>query len=352
MWNVQLSQLSFRMSVKVTPKKIVSYLEKYGQTEKNNLAFVSPETVRAACVQLPKIQFDSLQEYLSEMLAQVSNAVNAGAQLIVFPEYTGLLPCTLIPGFEHLAQWAADGKLPADFTLLTPNPRRLNALIEAFHNFIFETYFYTFATIARLQRVYIAAGSVLLFERGRLYHRCVLFGPDGEPIGWQDQLSADRFSHSLGVQEADDISLFDTPLGKLAILPGNDAYYFEYFKIAALRGATIIASPCMQSRTVAELLRSRAAAHNLIALYSGLPIPDGRDAPCAGIYAPSQLMPGREGILSEPASAGGCACARLNLTKLADRPFETEPNPAFLRGDYLHSYRYGGALPLVNPEKA
>mgnify|MGYP001014782223 CR=1 FL=1 len=50
MWRILLCLISFWMSFHVTPKKITEYLESKGTGTKNNLEFVTPETVRVCAV--------------------------------------------------------------------------------------------------------------------------------------------------------------------------------------------------------------------------------------------------------------------------------------------------------------
>ena len=70
----------------------------------------------------------------------------------------------------------------------------------------------------------------------------------------------------------------------------------------------------------------------------------------AAILAPFDITPDRNGILSmlethEP----NMTASRINLQKLENLFHESEPNRAFLTGDYLRSYRYSGMV-LTPPE--
>ena len=52
MSGIYLELLSFLMTYRVTPKKILRVVEEAGEYPKNNLEYIAPETVRVAAVQL------------------------------------------------------------------------------------------------------------------------------------------------------------------------------------------------------------------------------------------------------------------------------------------------------------
>ena len=53
---------------------------------------------------------------------------------------------------------------------------------EQLSDLLFSCYYNTFALLANRSRLYIHAGSTLLFDHGKLQERCFLFGPDGEAV--------------------------------------------------------------------------------------------------------------------------------------------------------------------------
>lgn len=341
-----LAMLSFWMSLCVTPKKIVTYLEKNCTNTRNNTEFITQEAVRVASVQMRVRGYKNLRDYLSEMLEAAQAAVDDGAQLVVFPEYAGTLTATLLPSFDRLLFWAMDGRMPESLEEVEISPERTALLAEAFQNYIYEAYAYTFSTIARLLHVYVAAGSSLFYEQGELHNRCVLFGPDGEPVGAQDKVSCLGFDKAIGVVPSDRLELFDTPLGRLAILLGTDGYYFETFKAAVELGARIVLVPDSRGGVTRDVLRCRAnecGAYVVYACYAHPKKPGCR----AGILGPMAVSPDHSGIFSGSANTkSDTVTCRLNLEKLDRFRREVEPNPDFLAGDYMHSYLYCGAMPV------
>lgn len=347
-----LAALSFWMSICVTPKKIVAFLEKTCICNRNNNEFATPEAVRVSCVQIRVRGYKSLHDYLADMLRLATQAVENGSQLVVFPEYVGLMPGTLLPLFGRQLYWVMEGRTPDGLSEVQLHSKRTIAIAEAFQNYLYETYMYTFGTIARLLHVYVAAGSCIFYEQGKLCSRSILFGPDGEPVGAQDKTHSVNFDASMGVTPADRLETFDTPLGRLAIISGLDCYYFENFKIAQELGAQIILSPDSRGSITRDLLRCRAAQSNVYVLYSCYCNPQATVAR-ASIIAPFSVTANADGLIATAESAKtGVITARINLQKLVHTQTENEPNADFLEGDYLHSYVYCGSLPVTDQPDA
>lgn len=340
-----MALLSFWTSLRVTPNKIIKHLEGRGESQRDNLSFVAREALHTACVQLRLRAYPNLHSYLDELSELTRRCVDAQAQLIVFPEHVGLFSGSILPGFNKLLKWLMDGQTPETLQEIQLDYDRVLTLAESFQNYIYETYMYTFSTLARLNHVYIAAGSCPFYEEGNIYNRSVLFGPDGGTVGAQGKLAPLGFDSALGVAPQTRIELFDTPLGCLATILGSDAYYFENFKIAAAHGAQIIMTPDFAGGVMRDLLCCRADMAGVYVLYSCVAGPQATPSH-AGILAPVDITPKRDGLLAGAQSNGTeIVCARLNLEKL-NRVFpECQPNQPFLDGDYIHSYRYCGVFP-------
>lgn len=355
MWEVLLPLISFWMSFRVTPKKIDALLSEKSGAAQNNAEFAAPEAVRAASVQLTARAYKDLRDYMDEVYLLAKNAVDAGAQVVVYPEYVGVLALTMLPLSKQILNWVLHGKHFIGLDGAAPDPVRMAAVLETFGGFLNELYQTAFSGIARTLRVYVVAGTTLVREEdGRLVNRCVVFGPDGEQAGVQDKTSVLGFDNDAGVSPSDVLEPIDTPLGPLGVVIGSDAYYFERFKILAEKGARLIAVPDARGGIMPDLLRCRANEAGVYALYACYAAgPDEGPNVRAAIYAPFGATPTLNGVVAYASSAHTCAVtARTNLQKLAGDltdPAQTSRNEAFTKGDYLHSYRYCGNLPSNLP---
>jgi len=139
----------------ITPSSAVDELPESGR----------PSKIRVAAVQmkLELIKENHARAYAETAYRLTKEAVEQRAQLVVFPEYSGIPLVGLIPGLEDLAREGLDSavkqvsggetKVADVFRLLSPAVKR-----------IYET---TFSTLAKSFRVYIISGSHPLRRRRR-----------------------------------------------------------------------------------------------------------------------------------------------------------------------------------------
>jgi len=172
---------------------------------------------RAAVVQLRAERLAEAGRFYRQMRAVVRQAAQAGAQLIVLPAYTGLLPLPDEPTGESL--------------------RRAAPKLRA-------TYLATFSRLAAEFRLHIAAGTLLLpDQQGRLYHTAHLFGPGGELVGRQHQTHLGPQERAWGLACGEELAVFPTPVGRLGFVLGEDVRYPEVSRILALQGANVLVHP-------------------------------------------------------------------------------------------------------------
>jgi len=133
-------------------------------------------------------------------------------------------------------------------------------------------------------------------------------------------------------------------MGKISILLGSDAYYFENVKAAAEQDVRLILVPDSRGGVTPDIVRCRAEESGIFAVYSCYSGPKNENVR-AGIMAPCSMKPGHSGTFDQTEDhESGTVTARLNLEKLPGRTLEA--NPRFLAGDYLHSYVYSGKFPM------
>jgi predicted amidohydrolase len=167
---------------------------------------------KAAAVQFEP-ELGNLEQNRRRMMNLAYDAVSLGAKLIVFPEMA-------TSGYV----WRSREEI-APFVETIPG-KTTSILTE----------------ICQSNDCYIATGLPEVDINGSYYNSAVLVGPDGVVGTYRKThlFSAD----SLWAREGkDEISVFNTPIGRIALLICMDAMYFEPSRIAALKGANIIAFP-------------------------------------------------------------------------------------------------------------
>ncbi len=262
-----------------------------------------PSRIRVAAVQMRLEFVRDARTYADKVCRLAREAVERGAQLVVFPEDSATPLIGLVPGVERLAaagidsavsrMGGRDAKVADVFRSISPAVRR-----------IYET---TFSTLARAFRVYIITGSAFLEDDdGRMRVIGYFYGPDGGLIARQRKLHLLPLEARWGFEPGTELEVLDTPLGRLAFPICMDATYFETFRIARLRGADIVVVPSANNeefslwRTMrgiwprvqeSQVLGVSAAAVGRIL---GIPF-TGRSA----LLAPLEMTPAGDGVIAQ-----------------------------------------------------
>ena len=200
---------------------------------------VSSDSIVVGVVQMQIDLQDDGIAFAEKYHALVRQAVERGAQLIVFPEYAWLGILGLLPPVRELAEKGVT--LQGAITELAPGGgltiegvfRTIAPAVKR----IFET---TGSELARQFRVYLMPGSAIAADRsGRLFNVAYLFGPDGSLIGTQCKLHPTLLEKDW-MTPGCDLNVFELPFGKLAMPVCMDHTYWETARVAALRSADIL----------------------------------------------------------------------------------------------------------------
>lgn len=167
---------------------------------------------KAAAVQFEP-ELGNLEQNRRRMMNLAYEAISLGAKLIVFPEMA-------TSGYV----WRSREEI-APFVETIPG-KTTSILTE----------------ICQSNDCYIVTGLPEVDLNGSFYNSAVLVGPEGVVGTYRKThlFSADPLWAREG---KDEIPVFNTPIGRIALLICMDAMYFEPSRIAALKGANIIAFP-------------------------------------------------------------------------------------------------------------
>jgi len=177
--------------------------------------------VRVASAQYPIEFLETWSRFEAKITALVKQAVDSGAQLLVFPEYGAMELASLFSRriYSNLA-----------FQL-----DKLQSLLEQ--------YCALHAHLARQQGCYISASSFPVRIGEEYHNRVYLFSPSGQS-DFQEKLIMTRFENERWlIRKGEGIKVFDTRLGRLGI---NVCYDVEFPLVAhaqANAGALLILVP-------------------------------------------------------------------------------------------------------------
>ena len=176
---------------------------------------------KLALAQYPIDQVASLDAWRGKIVQWVEEAAEAGAKLLIFPEYAAM----------ELA--AAD---PASMGDLPESLRFVAGLIDEIDSY--------HASLAASYGVHILAGSLPCpLADGRVVNRARLFAPNGK-VGIQDKLVMTRFEREKwDIAAGGPVRVFDTVLGRIGISICYDVEFPLIARAQAEAGAMIILTP-------------------------------------------------------------------------------------------------------------
>lgn len=197
------------------------------------------DRVTLAVVQMQLDLVDDGVQFADKYYHLVCQAVERGAQLIVFPEYAclpilGLLPpvrdiaCQGVSLHDAINELGGGSGLTIEsvFRTIAPTVKR-----------IFET---TASELAVRFGVYLMPGTALTMDRaGHLFNTAYLFAPDGSLIGTQNKLHLTTLEKDW-MTTGCELGVFDLGFTKIAMPVCMDFTYWETTRIATLRGAEIL----------------------------------------------------------------------------------------------------------------
>lgn len=224
----------------------------------------------------PKAFWRHLEQLLAPLKAQ-------GAQVVLLPGLTGLVYTQAVLG---------------------PPPHPAELIQEAAAQAPHLTA--GFSRLARQFRLYLCPGSTVVRAGGRYHLAAALFDPEGRQVGEQYQTHLSAEERSWGLSPGEELQVFPTAVGKLALVVGTDGRYPEVSRIVGLQGAELVLAPAAvpapynRWRQVASLWREVQqnqffALENWLQGQIGATTYDGR----AAILAPCEMAPGETGYLAE-----------------------------------------------------
>ena len=130
--------------------------------------------------------------------------------------------------------------------------------------------------MARELDLYLAGGSVPELEGGKVYNTCYFFSPEGEELARHrkvhlfdiDVPGGQRFKESDTLTAGDQITVVDTPLGKIGLAICFDIRFSELFRVMGAKGAQVVLVPAAFNMTTGPVhwdlaFRSRAVDNQL-----------------------------------------------------------------------------------------
>jgi predicted amidohydrolase len=243
--------------------------------------------VRIAAAQYPIERFETLAQYEAKLARWVGEAAEAGAQLLVFPEYGAME----YAGAARVGAETLGGSLAAAADGM--------ARMVAVH-----------AMLARKHGVHIlAASGPADGGDGVMVNRARLFAPSGAH-GVQDKLMMTPFEQAWGITAGAGLNVFESALGQIGIAICYDSEFPLLVHALCAAGADIILIPsCTEFVSGYNRVRTAALARALentcvtvqsptVGLAPWSPAVDANSG-AAGIFVPAEMGFSDTGVLAE-----------------------------------------------------
>ncbi|TSB45819.1 bifunctional GNAT family N-acetyltransferase/carbon-nitrogen hydrolase family protein [Alkalicoccobacillus porphyridii] len=241
--------------------------------------------VRITSIQYEMKKISSFEDFAVQCEYYTDVAAGFNSDFVVFPEIFTLQLLSFLPE-----------KSPS---------RAIRRLTE-----FTEDYIELFTTLAVRYNINIVGGSHFVEEEGKIFNISYLFRRDGT-IEKQYKIHVTPNERLFwGISGGDEVKVFDTDCGKIAIQICYDIEFPELARIAVDKGANIIFTPfCTDDRQgylrVRYCSQARAIENQLYTVISGtvgnLPDVENMDIQYAqsGIFSPSDFTFARDGIVGE-----------------------------------------------------
>lgn len=242
---------------------------------------------------------DTWEDQWSRLVGQ---AAARGAQLVALPAHAG--DALLARQRPELAHMTLRAGLAQAWETTQPGTQRTmqgDRLRQAYQGF--------FGSLAAQHGIILAAGSVLLpDETAALHHQAFLFGGDGAVLGSQWACHRSPAERALGLAVSDRLDVYETSLGILGLVVGEDLYYPEVARVLTLQGADVLIAPTQrryagEAGLLAGLWRD-VQGNQVFGLEACLVDDDTVPAPSLGshILCPAELTGDTHGVVAAAAT--------------------------------------------------
>ncbi len=294
----------------------------------------APRSVRIAAAQYPIDRLPDLAALKAKISRWTEDAARQGAELVVFPEY----------GAMEIAGTCSDavaGDLGASLAAVA---ERL-AEIDAHH-----------ADLARRLGLHIlAASGPSTRTGGGFVNAARLIAPSGR-VGVQDKLIMTPFEVRWGISAGAGLNVFETSLGRMAVLICYDSEFPLLARAAVDAGSRVLLVPsCTERVSGYHRVRTAAMARALEGTIVTVQSPTIGEAPwspavdhnsgAAGIFVPAEAGLSDTGVLAEGRlNEPGLVVASADLAALETLVTGGEMRN---RSDWLHQPGAESALPTA-----
>jgi predicted amidohydrolase len=235
----------------------------------------------------------SPQEFFNRIQPPIERAAQAGAQLIVFPNYVGLMLLGIAAPTEHTSLALGEIARANKFETVADLLRASAPTMRSFYLRLFQS-------LAERAHVYLAAGTAIEWVGGRLFNTAYMFAPDGHIVGAQRQTHRTAREINWGLDQASELAVWDIGLARVGMIVGSDIAYPEVGRILVQQNANLLvhpaAYPAWNDDTLLLDLWRETQTHGVCGMQA---CAVGEFRGRSAVYAPGEMTRPRNGIVAQ-----------------------------------------------------
>ena len=290
-------------------------------------------SLTVSAIQLAFTLASSPQEFYDRIWDPIQRAVKQGAQIVVLPNYTGWMLLGVAAPTEQ--KTLALGEIARANRLAT-----IADLMRTTAPTIRNFYLHLFQTLAQRANVFLAAGTVIEWQGGRLFNSAYLFAPDGHIVGAQKQTHRSPREASWGLDQGVELNVWDIGLARVGMVVGADVAYPEVTRILIQQNANLLLHPAAypswsDDALLLDLWRETQTNN----VYGVQACAVGEFRGKSAIYAPIEMTRARNGIVAQAPLADDEFVVFASLDLEACPPVAARNHREFFARELPRAYR-------------
>ncbi|MEG1994480.1 MAG: hypothetical protein RR048_06170, partial [Oscillospiraceae bacterium] len=247
-------------------------------------------------------------------------AIEKNADRVCFPQFTGILPLSLLPVFDDIIHIIFEGKKETREQDII----NVTEIFDIVGAALFEFYYNLFYLLSSRYKIYIHAGTTIVPTKNGLLNTAFIFDPFGRCICEQNKINPSQIEEEFNLCSGNMLDVFQISYGTIATIIGSDQYYYDCFKIGRNLGAKIVFVPCGPCANLNDYKAKRGAPtfvdknecfaikSCLVGTVGGITFGDK-----SGIFGPYYACGGKNHIcISENFSKDEISVGNIDLTSL------------------------------------
>lgn len=225
---------------KLSISKLQAIIDEKNITTTNTVPSEPSHNVKIATTSVELKPYNTLEDYIDHMESFVKQACENNADILCFPQFTGILPLSVLPVFDEIINIIFSEK----------KATRENDIVSITEIFdivgapLFEFYYNLFYLLASRYKIYIHAGTTIVPTKNGLFNTAFIFDPFGRCICEQNKINPSPIEEEFNLCSGNMLDVFQITYGTIASIIGDDQFYYDCFKIGRNLGAKIVFVPC------------------------------------------------------------------------------------------------------------